>query len=278
MPKRYATMLCAAVCGAVAINMFFLPGNIVVGGATGIATVIYQLTGLPMGLLMFAVNVPILLSGLRWEGKRFLIECLITSGVISLMVQVLSFLPPLTTEPLLASIYGGVVQGICVGLCYRSRMSSGGTELLARILLRVCPGMTAGNMIALLDGSIVVLGCLTLGRLESVLFSGIVVFTTGVVSDFVISGFNRAKQCTIITQKGDEISNALMPVLRRGITELPATGKYTGQGRDVLLIVLTNRQLSQARKMIEQIDPNAFMIVSETTEVMGKGFSEWSTQ
>lgn len=275
---RYLFMAVGCFFYAMSLDLFLIPNSIVGGGVTGAATLLNILFGFGVGLLTMALNLPILLAGLKTEGLAFIIRCLVTNTLLSVMIDVFSFLPAITENPILASVYGGVCQGVAIGIFYRTRMSSGGTELLGRILLSRFPGLSIGTMIAILDGIVVVTGAVVLKTPENVLYALIVIFISARLSDTIVTGLNRAKMCYIITDHPEEVSRVLLAHSPRGVTNVSGTGMYTHTPRGVLMTVVKRHQLVELKRLVQSADALAFVIVSETTEVLGKGFQEMGPQ
>ena len=270
---RYLGAVVACFCYAMSLNLFIVPNGIVGGGMSGLATLINILTGVGVGLLTMLFNLPVLLMGLKSKGLAFILRCFVTNALLSVMVDAFSFLPSLTDNPLLASIYGGLLQGISIGMFFRCSVSSGGTELLARILQPHFPGLSLGSMLGILDGIIVLTGSFVLRNPQNVLHALIVIFISSQVSDKIITGLNRAKMCYIITEKADEVGEALIKNSPRGVTNLSGVGMFSKAKKNVLMTVVKRHQLMQLKKLVSGVDPCAFVIVSDTTEVLGNGFT-----
>ena len=269
---RYVFMLVACVTYALSINLFIVPNKIVGGGVTGASTLISYLTDWNIGTLSILLNIPILLGGLRVEGKTFLLNCLLTTSVLGVCIDLTSFLPPMTTDPLLASLYGGLVQGVAIGLFVKYMVSSGGTELLARILHEKWEGISIPLFIAMLDAAIVIVGAIVMKNPENVLYALIIIAGSTFVSNTVVVGLNSAKLCYIITDHAGEMAELLVKNSPRGVTLLDGRGAYTGKARGILLTCVKSNQITQLRAMVRQTDPDSFVIVSNANEVRGKGF------
>ena len=269
---RYVFMLVACVTYALSINLFIVPNKIVGGGVTGASTLISYLTDWNIGTLSILLNIPILLGGLRVEGKTFLLNCLLTTSVLGVCIDLTSFLPPMTTDPLLASLYGGLVQGVAIGLFVKCMVSSGGTELLARILHEKWEGISIPLFIAMLDAAIVIVGAIVMKNPENVLYALIIIAGSTFVSNTVVVGLNSAKLCYIITDHAGEMAELLVKNSPRGVTLLDGRGAYTGKARGILLTCVKSNQITQLRAMVRQTDPDSFVIVSNANEVRGKGF------
>ena len=256
-------------------SLFLAPNTIIAGGATGLAVLIAQLkeelTSF-VGMISIAINLPILLLGLKYQGWRFIVRCLLTIVTLGVVTDLLVFLPPLTDDGILASLYGGVCQGVGIGLFVRYQFSSGGTELLGRVLTRWIKVLSIPVCVGILDGAIVILGAVVLREPANMLHALIVVFVSTKVSELVLTGLEKSKMCIIITDKGEEISKTLLESSPRGITMLEGEGMYTHNEHNVLLTCVKNNQLSHLKQVVKSIDEKAFIIINDSVEVRGKGF------
>lgn len=271
---RCSLMVCACCSYALSLVLFLSPNDVVAGGSSGLAVMIHYLSPvLSMGVLNFCINLPILLFGLKCCGWRFIAKCLLTISVLSAMIDVLSFLPPMTSDPLLASLYGGVCQGVGIGLFVRSQYSSGGTELLAREVKHFVKFVKIPALVGALDAIIVLAGTIVTKNPDNMLHALILIFVSAKVSEVVIMGLGRSKLCFIITDHGAEVSAALIAKSPRGITMLDGQGMYTGNTHNVLFTCVKNHQLPLLRQVVNEIDKQAFVVVSDSVEVRGKGFA-----
>ncbi len=267
-------MLLGCVLYALSLRFFLRPNGIVAGGLTGLATLINLIDErIPMGMITIALNVPIFLLGLKYTGWKFILRCLLTVAVLGGVTDLFSlFVPQLTTDPLLASLYGGILQGIGVGLFIRCEFSSGGTELLGRVVSKWVKVVNIPVCVGIFDAMIVAAGAFKQGP-ENILYALIVVFVCTKVSEVVLMGLEKSKLCIIITNKGGEIAQALIERSPRGITMLDGEGMYSHQERNVLLTCVKNRQLTQLRQIVREVDEAAFVIINDSVEVRGKGFT-----
>ena len=269
---RYLAMLVGCFFYALCLDLFLVPNHIVGGGVTGIATLGNILFQWNVGIVSILLNIPILLLGLKTQGLPFIIRCFITNTMLGIFTDLLAFLPSITYNPLLAAMYGGLAQGIAMGLFVRFSMSSGGTELLGRVIHHGLPQIGIPAWIAILDGMIVLTGAIVMKNPENVLYALILIFISTKVSDMVLTGLNRAKLCYIITEHPEEVSRCLLANSPRGVTNLTGKGMYSGTPRGVLLTCVKSHQLTEMKRLVRSVDEAAFVIVSETTEVRGKGF------
>ena len=270
--KRYLYMVAGCVCYALSVRVFLIPNNIVGGGVSGAASLIHILTGLPAGIFIVFINIPILILGFRLMGWRFILRCLLTTLVLGLFTDLFAFIPSITDNPILAAMYGGILQGIGIGLFIRYEVSSGGTELLGRVTYHWFPVLSIPAHVAVLDSIIVILAAVVMHNPENILYALIVIFISAKISDIIVVGFNQAKLCYIITEKSEEISQHLLSSSPRGITLLKGTGMYTRLPKDMLLTCVRANQLLLLKSAVRAIDANAFVIVCAANEVYGKGW------
>lgn len=272
--KRYIAMIIACVLFALSLDLFIVSNKIICGTLTGLSTLVNFLIDnkLGIGTLTIIFDIPILLLGLKTQGLKFVLRCLLTIFTLGLITDLLSFLTPITDDKLMASLYGGLFQGVAIGLYCKFNISSGGTELLGRIISEKTKLVSIPVCIGILDGIIVLSGSIVLQNPQNILYAIIVIFVSTVVSDMILTGINKAKLCYIITEKMEEISDALLKNSPRGITGIQGMGMYTKRDKSILLTVVKKHQLQDLRMIVNSIDANAFVIVSETNEVLGKGF------
>ncbi len=274
--KSLAAMLVASLAFALSLDLFIVPNKIVCGTLTGLSTLVNFLinNALGIGTLTIIFDIPILLLGLKTQGLKFIVRCLITILVLGCMTDLLAFLKPVTNDLLIASIYGGVIQGIAIGIYCKYKVSSGGTELLGRIISEKFRFASIPVCIGILDAIIVITGSIVLQNPQNILYAMIVIFSSTVVSDLVLTGINRAKLCYIISDKSEEISDVLLKNSPRGITGIQGMGMYTRRNKNILMTVVKKHQLEDLKHIVHKIDENAFVIVSDTNEVLGKGFKD----
>lgn len=277
--KGYLFMLIGCVSYALSIVLFLEPCGIVAGGVSGLSTLLHLLNEkIPIGLISIAINIPIFLLGLKYTGWKFILRCLLTVVTLGLCTDILSFLPQMTKNPLLASLYGGVLQGIGIGLFIRYEFSSGGTELLGRVLSKWIKIINIPICVGLCDAIIVLSGAFALSSPDNILYALIVVFVSTKLSEIILMGLDKSKLCIIITTKGKEISQVLIEKSPRGITMLNGEGMYRREEREVLLTCVKNRQLTQLRQIVHEVDDSAFVIINDSVEVRGKGFTAWEKE
>ena len=279
--KRYLFMILGCLCYALSLKMFLEPNYITGGGVSGAASLLHlKIQVLPTGLFIVLLNAPILVLGFRKMGWKFILRCFITTACLSLATEFWAIVLPsndwlvknITNEGILASLYGGLLQGIGIGLFIKYETSSGGTELLGRLTFGVIPLGSIATHVAFFDGLVVVLGAIVLNKLANILYALILIFASAKVSDLIVMGFDHGKLCYIITNKAEEIGDFLISHSPRGVTLLRGEGMYTKTEKGVLITCVKNKQIFTLKNMVKELDENAFVIVTQANEVYGKGF------
>ena len=271
--KGYLGMLIGCVAYGMSTSLFLAPNSIVAGGVTGLAVLInYFNKNILIGMVSIVINLPILAFGVKFLGWKFILRCLLTIATLGVVTDILSLLPPMTSDGVLSSLYGGVCQGIGIGLFVRYEFSSGGTELLGRLIARFIKGLKIPVCVGILDGIIVVAGAIATQNPNNMLYALIVVFVSTKVSEVVLVGLEKSKMCIIITDKGRELADVLVHNSPRGVTMMEGEGMYTHKNHNVILTCVKNRQLTQLKQIVKSVDENAFIIINESVEVRGKGF------
>ena len=275
--KGYLFMLLGCVAYALSTSVFLAPNSIVAGGVTGLSVIVNLLNEkIPIGMISIVINLPILALGIRFQGWKFILRCLLTIVTLGVVTDIFSLLPTMTNDGVLASLYGGVCQGVGIGLFVKYEFSSGGTELLGRVICRFIKAMKIPACVAILDGAIVVLGAIVTKNPANMLYALIVVFVSVKVSEIVLMGLEKSKLCIIITDKGKEISETLIHRSPRGVTMLNGMGMYTDKEHDVVMTCVKNRQLTQLKAIVKEVDEHAFIIINDSVEVRGQGFQSLS--
>lgn len=273
--KGYAVMLLGCLLYGASTSLFLADNDIIAGGVTGLAVLIKYLNPtILIGMLSIALNLPILILGVKFQGWKFIIRCLITVATLGAVTDILAglFPEPLTTDGVLASLYGGICQGVGLGLSVRFQFSTGGTELLGRVIARFVKALSIPVCVGILDGIIVVVGSVVTQNPSNMLHALIVVFLSTKVSEMVLVGFNKSKLCIVITEKGELLSEAIIKNVPRGVTMLNGKGMYTQKDRNVILTCVKKDQLPRLKQIVKEVDENAFIIINDSAEVQGLGF------
>lgn len=266
-------ILAGAVILAVGMNMFMVPNMLAPGGVSGLSVFLYHILGMPVGLTIILFNIPLFIAGYLVLGPRIIIQSLIGTLLFSIAVEITApLLPPATDDLLLAAVYGGVVMGIGVGLVFRFRSSTGGSALLSLILAKTS-GISPGQALLWSDLVVLFLAVFVFGS-EPAMYAALSLFVSIKVIDAILEGLGLAKSAIIITRFGAKINEKLLYELGRGVTRIEGQGGYTGEGREVLLCVVTRQQTAHLKSIIYDIDPDAFLIIGNATEVHGEGFKK----
>ena len=272
-------MLLGCICYSLSLKIFLIPAEIVGGGVSGAASLINIKTGLPVGLFIALINIPILIAAFKTNGWKFIIRCLITTAALSIITDLWDPILALidgfsgaTDNKILAALYGGIFQGVGIGFFIKYETSSGGTELLGRLTNKLLPFGSIATHTAIFDGFVVLLGAVLLSSLENVLYALILIYVSAKVSDVILFGFSKAKLCYIITTRAVEISDFLINHSPRGVTLIEGEGMYSKTPKGVLLTCVKPTQIAQLKSVVKDIDREAFVIVCDANEVYGKGF------
>jgi len=270
--KSYAMTFAGVVITAAAVSLFYLPNKIVSGGVSGISTILYHVFALPPGLTYAAINVLLLLIGLRVLGKAFVFRTLLGAGVLSLFVQIFSYLPPVTDDVFLATVFGAVLYGFGIGLALVSGASTGGTDILGRLIQHKFPHMPIGKLLMVVDGSVIVVSLLVFRQVELTLYGILALLVSTFAIDMLIRKLNVSKLAFVVSNKGVEISEKLVSTSPRGVTILEAVGAYTMTDTKMLVCALKENEIPAFQRKILAIDADAFIIFSESSQIVGNGF------
>lgn len=260
---------------SVGLNMFLEPYTIASGGLTGLAIVLKSLFGTPLWVINLVFNIPLFIFGVKILGKSDAIKTLIGILFLTFFLGVTEPLTSsnITQDVLLASIAGGIIVGISLGMLFRIDASTGGTELACLILNKVFPFITISTFMFIIDGVVIALAAIVSRNIETALYAIISLYISVKISDTIVEGFDFSKSFIIVTEKPAKISNAIMDQLERGVTVLEGRGGYTNEKKDVLLVVVSRREEVHLKRIVNDIDPMAFIIINNAHEVLGEGFS-----
>ena len=268
----YLEIFLGCLIGAAAYPLFLVPNNIAPGGLTGIATIFNYLFGWPVGVTSMLLNLPLFLIGWKAMGRVFVFRSLLATILFSAFIDLLP-LPPLTDDLLLGTVYGVLALGLGLGLILRGGATTGGSDMVARMVHHRFPVVTVGAFLFMLDCAVILCAAFTMSA-RAALYALICIFVSAKVIDLALAGFGSAKACFIITGRAEEVSRRIMEELERGVTMLSGVGAYSGQRRTVLLSVISQREVYPLKKIVRQEDPKAFMFIADTHETLGEGFEE----
>ena len=259
---------------AIAVSLFLLPNELSSGGFSGIATILYYLFNFPVGTTIIILNVPLFIFATLKIGKRFLLKSLLGTISLSIFIDILEKLTPITHDKILACVYGGILTGLGTALILRAHSSTGGSDLAGNIIKEYKPMARTGNLIMIIDAAIVILNVIFLKKVEIALYSAITIYLMGKVIDIIFEGIYFTKLVFIISDKSEEISKIIVNNIKRGVTGIYGKGIYTKENKLVLMCAIGRRELAELKSSIKEIDPNAFLIITNSREVLGTGFKE----
>lgn len=254
------------------IGSFLTPNKIVGGGASGIGTILYHTFGIEVGVTLFVFNLVFLIIGLRVLGKDFIVNTLFGSLLLSVFVELFSLMPIYTENQMLASIFGGILFGTGIGLSFAAGASTGGTDILGRIIQAKFSYLPIGKILLFIDGIIILTSLIVFKNIELTLYGIITLFLSSYSVDFVISKLNISRIIFVITDKGDEISKKLVSTSPRGVTLIDVKGVYTNSEKQMLFCALKESEAEDFQKKVLEIDNTAFIVFAESQKINGKGF------
>lgn len=273
--KSYAVMAMGSAIFALSFDWFFAVNEVAMGGITGLAQVInVVLPGLSVGLLSFLLNVPLFLAGWKWIGFHLLISSLFSMVVMSAAVDLFALIPFAPTDPMLAALCGGAMMGLGLGMVFSQGATTGGTDIVARLLKLKFPWLPMGKLILVPDGVVLTLAAVAFGRIETALYGVVALYVAAQVMDTVLYGSDASKVACIISERWQEIGDAVL-ALDRGLTIFNAIGGYTGQEKHVLMVAFRQKEIVEIKRIVHETDPTAFLIVCDAHDVLGEGFGTY---
>lgn len=272
---KYLLIIVGSALFAMGFRFFLYPNSIIVGGISGIAMIINLLTDIPVGLLTIILNVPLFIIAWKHFGTGFIIGSLVGMTLSSVFIDIFALLPISPTDDmLLACLIGGAVKGLGLGIVYYAGATTGGTDIIAKFIRLKFPYLNFGTVVLITDFIIIVAFAVIFNKVESAMYAVIAMFVVSKVIDLVLYGIDNSNVCYIISEKSDQLITDITDTLHRGVTILEGEGAYSHQSKQVLLCVVKRTQISEIRKLIKNIDENAFFIVTDAKNVFGKGFGD----
>lgn len=282
MPKRSARdiarewglIILGAATYAVGFQFFFYPNDIIAGGVTGISTIINLLTGAPVGVVSIIINIPLFAFAWKKFGTRFMLMSLVGMALTYIFVDLFALIDFAATDDLfLAGTIGACLNGAGLGLVYRAGATTGGIDIVAKILRRRYPYINFGTFVLVLDIAIIAVFAAIYREWEAAMYAVIAMFVVTRAIDVMLYGLDTSKVCYLISEeKSTELERAITETMHRGVTRLHGKGGYTGAEREVLMCVIKKRQITDLRKIVRAVDPAAFFVVTDANDVFGNGF------
>ena len=275
--KSYAIIALGSLIFALGFDWFFAPNQIAMGGVTGLAQVINVLIpALPVGVLTIILNIPLFLAGWKLIGFHLLASSLFSMAVSSVAIDVIAAwytFPPM--DPLLACLCGGAVMGAGFGLVFAQGATTGGTDIVARLLKLRFPWLPMGKLLLVPDGVVLALAAVAFGQVETALYGAVALVVMAKVMDAVLYGTDASKVAIIVSDRWREIADVLLREQDRGVTILRGQGAYTGAEKQVLMVAFPQKEIVQLKRTIRDLDSSAFLIVCNAHEVLGEGFGDY---
>lgn len=270
--EDYLLMTVGALAAAAAVDVFLAPNHVISAGVTGIAMLANFTWGWPVGMLTLVLNIPLLAAAVRWGGGwGTAVRTIYATVVMSVAIDLLKpFLPAVQGDPLIYTIFGGLLDGVGVGLVLRGRGTTGGTDIVAQLLYRY--RRISFGTVFLASNTLILIGAIPVVGLVPVLYALIVNYISSRVLDTVQEGLGYARSVMIVTARCDEVRQAILDQIGRGLTVLQGWGGFSREPRPVLYVVVSRTQISSLKRLIAETDPDAFVVVSEAHEVLGEGF------
>ena len=259
---------------AMAVSLFLLPNELSTGGFAGIATVLYYLIKVPMGTTILILNIPLFIFAGFKIGKNFFINSIIGTVSLSFFIDLFDRFEAVTHDNLLASIYGGFLTGLGTAIILKCNSSTGGSDLITNLVKKYKPALKTGSIITSIDATIVLLNVIFLKKIEIGLYSAIAIYLMGKMVDILFEGIYFTKLLFIVSDKSDEISSKIETEVNRGVTGLYGKGMYTNNDKLILMCAVRRNDIASVKQLVKKIDSKAFIIVTNSREVLGIGFNE----
>ena len=257
---------------SVAINCFLSKNNILNGGFTGIATILNFLFELPIGTVIFIMNIPVFVVAFKKLGAKFVLRTIWATFINSTFIDLGTFLPVYKNDLLLSSLFGGALVGLSLGIIFIRNATTGGVDIIAKLVKLKFPHISIGRSILIFDAFVVIIGGFIYKNFESMLYASVVIFVSAQVLDYVIFGVSRGAMILIISEQSEKLRNLIITDLDRGVTVLKAQGGYSKTEKDVLLCACFDNQTHKLIKKIKSADENAFFIITQSKQILGNGF------
>lgn len=262
---------------ALSVNFFTAPNDIAPGGATGLATLANYLFGLPIGVGILLVNLPLFALAIWLLGGSFTVKTIIATVMMSVLVDLTSFIPHYSGDKILCALFGGILSGAGMALVFLRGGTTGGTDILSRLLRLKWRSIPMGRMILLVDLVVILLAGLVYRQIESALYAIIVIFCSTKVIDSALYGLDNGKSFLIVSDKNREIAEQIVEKMHRGVTILQGKGYYSDTEKQVLLCTVRRNEAAELSDIVKAADSSAFMIVSDAGEIRGEGFRSWDS-
>ena len=271
---EYIYIIVGAFLMAVSTSLILLPNQLSTGGISGISTILYYLCNYPVGLTMLLINVPLFVIAMVKVNKRLFFKSILGTILLSVFIDLLENLSPITNDRFLACIYGGIIMGIGTAIILKAGASTGGTDLLSYVIRAYNNKFKSSRVIIIADTIIIFFNIIFFKEIEIGLYSVIAIYLMGKMIDIIFEGIYFTKIMFIISEKYEEISKEIGILVKRGSTGIYSKGMYSGKQNVMLFCVASRKEVAEIKQIIKQIDKNAFIVTTDAIETLGKGFSE----
>lgn len=273
--KKYIIITLACVLYGVGISMFVDPNDLAPGGFTGLSVMINRLIFLETGTIYLLLNIPVILLGIWKFGWKFTVSTLYAILVISVSTNLLGMMAPVTEEPILGAIFGGVLNGAGMGMVLRNSATTGGTDIIVKCLRQRFPHLKTGSLMLMLDALIIGFSGLVFGNFNSVLYSIVSTVVTSVILDIVLYGRDGAKLIYVISDCSEVITARILSELDIGVTHLEGSGAYKNKEKKIIMCVVKKQLAHKVEEIVKEEDDSAFMIISNASEIYGEGYKSY---
>lgn len=270
--KEMLETILGALIMAAGVSLFLLPNQLSSGGIAGVATIFYYLLNIPMGTVIIAINIPLFLFSMYKVGKMFFIKSIVGTVAMSIFIDLLDKIEPLTNDRFLACIYGGILLGLGTTLLLKAESSTGGSDLISYIAKKYKPTVRSGNIIVIIDIIIIALNVIFFKEIEIGLYSAIAIYIMGKIIDIFFEGINFTKLMIIVSNKSEEIAKQIDQKVARGSTGLYGKGMYTNENKLILMCAVYRKDVARIKIIAKEIDPKSFIVITNSREVVGQGF------
>ena len=271
---RYFQIILGCFIVCMGFNLFLIQAHLLTGGLSGVALIIYYLAGIPVGMQNLAYNLPIIYVAYRVFGKLYAIDTILGTVVLSVIWDATAFLQDsvhITADPMLNAIFGGVLAGVGFGMIFRSNANTGGLDVVGAVVKKFW-GIDVGTVIFVLN-FVIVMGSAAIFTMQEALYTLVAIYVTAELTNRVAAGLNREKSIMIVSPRAQEICNDILANVHRGVTIIEGKGGFAREHKEILFVVVRLTQVSRVKTIVDHYDSQAFMIVSNTSEVSGKGFT-----
>lgn len=260
---------------AVGINSFIAPNHIAPGGASGLAVLINYMSGLPIGIMIFVVNLPLFILAWKYLGRQFIYKTVRSTIILTISVDYLTkWIPIYDGNDMLAALFGGVLMGAGLSIVFMNGSTTGGTDIAGKLFRLRYPHISMGQIMLVVDLFIVTLSAIVYKNIESALYAVILLYASSKVIDAFLYGIDVGKMVLIVSEESDEIAKKISKVLQRGVTVLYGKGVYSNDKKEILLAAVKRSEFSKLKSCIYSVDPRAFVIVADAGQVLGEGFKD----